>query len=92
MMDCDSQDDRAAVAEYISDLTAELALMAAWAEHTDLARILEMARLEAEQLCGRVSDQAEPEAEDAASAPEATVSEPSSTNVVLLSALRAARR
>lgn len=91
-MDCDSQDDRTAVAEYISDLTAELALIAAWAEHTDLARILEMARLEAEQLCGRASNQAEPAAEDAATAPEAAVSEPSSTNVVLLSALRAARR
>ena len=91
MMDCESQDDRAAVAEYISDLTAELALMAAWAEHVDLARILEMARLESEQLCGRAPDQAEPAAEDTAAAPEA-VSDPSSTNVVLLSALRASRR
>lgn len=90
MVDCESQDDRAAVAEYVADLTAELALMAAWADHTDLARILEMARLESEQLCGRIPDQAEPVAEDTAAAPEA-VSD-SSTNVVLLSALRAARR
>ncbi len=90
MVDCELQDDRAAVAEYVADLTAELALMAAWADHTDLARILEMARLESEQLCGRIPDQAEPVAEDTAAAPEA-VSD-SSTNVVLLSALRAARR
>jgi hypothetical protein len=90
-MECESQDDRMDVAEYISDLTAELALMAAWAEHADLARILEMARLESEQLCGRVPDQAEPVAEDAAAAPE-TLSDSSSTNVVLLSALRATRR
>jgi hypothetical protein len=89
-MDCESNDDRVAVAEYISDLTAELALMAAWADHTDLARILEMARLESEQLCGRVPDQAEPVVEDTAVAPE-VLSDPS-TNVVLLSALRAARR
>ena len=88
--DCDSEDDRAAVAEYISDLTAELALMAAWAEHADLARILEMARLESEQLCGRVTE-AEPAADDAAAAPE-VASDASSTNVVLLSALRASRR
>jgi hypothetical protein len=91
MMDCESEDERVAVAEYVSDLTAELALMAAWAEHADLARILEMARLESERLCGRGPDQAEPAAEDAAAAPEA-VSDASSTNVVLLSALRAARR
>jgi hypothetical protein len=90
MVDCESQDDRAAVADYVADLMAELALMAAWADHTDLARILEMARLESEQLCGRIPDQAEPVAEDTAAAPEA-VSD-SSTNVVLLSALRAARR
>jgi hypothetical protein len=91
MMDCESQDDRVGVAEYISDLTAELALMAAWAEHTDLARLLEMARLESEQLCGRSPDQAEPAAEVATAAPEA-LSDASSTNVVLLSALRASRR
>ena len=89
--DCDSEDDRTAVAEYISDLTAELALMAAWAEHADLARILEMARLESERLCGRGPDQAEPAAEDKAAAPEA-VGDSSSTNVVLLSALRTSRR
>jgi hypothetical protein len=89
--DCESQDDRAAVAQYISDLTAELALMAAWAEHADLARILEMARLESEQLCGRAPDQAELAAEDTAHSPE-TASDSSSTNVVLLSALRASRR
>ena len=89
--DCDSEDDRAAVAEYISDLTAELALMAAWAEHADLARILEMARLESERLCGRAPGQAEPAADEAAAAPD-VVSDPSATNVVLLSALRASRR
>jgi hypothetical protein len=91
MMDCESQDECVGVAEYISDLTAELALMAAWAEHTDLARILEMARLESERLCGRAPDEAEPAAEDAAAVPEASL-HASSTNVVLLSALRAARR
>ena len=95
MMDCESQDDRVGVAEYISDLTAELALMAAWAEHADLARILEMARLESEQLCGRAPDQVElnvePQAEAAPVAPE-TLSDSSSTNIVLLSALRASRR
>jgi hypothetical protein len=52
-MDCETLDDRTAVADYISDLTAELALLAAWAEHTNLARILEMARLEAEQIRGQ---------------------------------------
>ena len=52
MVDCKSQDDRAAVAEYIADLTAELALMAAWADHTDLARILEMARLNPSNCAG----------------------------------------
>ena len=92
MMDCESQDDRVAVAEYISDLTAELALMAALAEHPDLARILEMARLESEQLCGRAPGQADPVAEDMAAAAPETFGDPSSTNVVLLSALRASRR
>ena len=48
MMDCATEEERRAVADYISDLTAELALMAAWAEHTDLARLLEMARLESD--------------------------------------------
>ena len=41
-----------AVAEYISDLTAELARLAAAAHHTELVYALEIARLEAEQLCG----------------------------------------
>jgi hypothetical protein len=91
MIDCESQDDRAAVAEYISDLTAELALMAAWAEHADLARMLEMARLESEQLCGRAPGQAEPAVGDTTAAPEAVI-DPSSTNVVLLSPLRTSRR
>jgi hypothetical protein len=42
-------------------------------------------------LCGRSPDQAEPAAEVATAVPEA-LSDPSSTNVVLLSALRASRR
>jgi hypothetical protein len=41
-----------AVAEYISELTAELAKLAASAHHTELTYALEIARLEAEQLCG----------------------------------------
>jgi hypothetical protein len=63
-MDCETLDDRTAIADYISDLTAELALLAAWAEHTDLARILEMARLESEQICGRSENTAEEPALD----------------------------
>jgi len=41
-----------AVAEYISELTAQLAKLAASARHTELAYALEIARLEAEQICG----------------------------------------
>jgi hypothetical protein len=96
-MDCETENDETVVAEYVADLTAELAVMAAWAEHVELARILEMARLESERLCGRTSDTAEPEITDTAAVPETTgqqqtAAQPPSTNVVLLSALRAARR
>jgi hypothetical protein len=89
MMDCATEEERTAIADYISDLTAELALMAAWAEHTDLARLLEMARLESEQLCGRNTN--------AATAPDGAITQDSavqseSSNVVLLSALRVAQR
>ena len=86
-MDCATEEERTAVADYISDLTAELALMAAWAEHTDLARLLEMARLESEQLCGRNAN-APP---DAAITQDSAVQSEAS-NVVLLSALRVAQR
>ena len=43
------------VADYISTVTAQLAQMAAWENYTTLAHLLEMAWLEAEQLCGRDS-------------------------------------
>jgi hypothetical protein len=65
-MDCETLDDRTAVADYICDLTAELALLAAWADHIDLARILEMARLESEQICGRTQNGVEQPARGAA--------------------------
>jgi hypothetical protein len=32
---CESLDDRTAIADYICDMTAELAVLAAWADHTD---------------------------------------------------------
>ena len=90
-MVCETQDERTAVADYILAMTAELAVMAAWAEHTDLARLLEMARLESERLCGRMSNSVEDVVDDEEPVQEATDnSQP--TNVVLLSALRAARR
>ena len=41
------------VADYISTLSAQLAHMAAAVQCTALANFLELARLEAEQLCGR---------------------------------------
>ena len=43
------------VADYISAVTAQLALMAASQQYTTLAHLLEMVWLEAEQLCGRDS-------------------------------------
>jgi hypothetical protein len=43
------------VADYISTMTAQLARMAAAENFTLLAQLLEMAWLEAEQLCGRGS-------------------------------------
>jgi hypothetical protein len=43
------------VADYISTMTAQLAQMAASENFTTLAHLLEMAWLEAEQLCGRDS-------------------------------------
>jgi hypothetical protein len=43
------------VADYISTVTAQLAHMAASENFTLLAHLLEMAWLEAEQLCGRDS-------------------------------------
>jgi hypothetical protein len=99
IMDCESFDDRTAIADYISDLTAELAVLAAWAEHTDLARMLEMARLESEQICGRTRNVAEePAPGDIAgdlagnAVQDADTGSFESTNVVRLSALRAAQR
>jgi hypothetical protein len=47
-----SDDD---VADYISTMTAQMAQMAASKHYTTLAHLLEMAWLEAEQLCGRDS-------------------------------------
>jgi hypothetical protein len=43
------------VADYIATVTAQLAQMAASEHYTTLAHLLEMAWLEAEQLCGRDS-------------------------------------
>jgi hypothetical protein len=43
------------IADYISTMTAQLARMAAAENFTLLAQLLEMAWLEAEQLCGRGS-------------------------------------
>jgi hypothetical protein len=43
------------VADYISTMTAQLAQMAALEHYTTLTHLLEMAWLEAEQLCGRDS-------------------------------------
>jgi hypothetical protein len=83
-MVCETDDNRTAVADYICDLTAELALLAAWAEHANLARILEMARLESERACGRGQDEA------TESAPDAGPFE--STNVVLLATVRGAQK
>jgi hypothetical protein len=91
-MDSATQDERTAVADYISDLAAELALMAAWAEHTELARILEMARLESEQLSGRgLATATEPALNDSGVAQNGA-DQSGPTNVILLSALRAAQR
>jgi len=43
------------VADYISAMTAQMAQMAASKHYTTLTHLLEMAWLEAEQLCGRDS-------------------------------------
>ncbi len=43
------------VADYISAMTAQMAQMAAAEHYITLAHLLEMAWLEAEQLCGRDS-------------------------------------
>jgi hypothetical protein len=92
-MICETYDDNAAVADYISDLTAELALMAAWAEHTDLARILEMARLESERLCGRRQEDGAAEcASDETAIPQNAPVQFESTNVVLLAAVRGGQK
>ncbi len=85
-MDCELLDDRTAVADYIADLTAELALLAAWADYTDLARILEVARLESEQLCGRPQNVAAASAaSDATSVGDIGAGPFVSTNVIRLS-------
>jgi hypothetical protein len=79
-----SDDDRAAVADYISDLAGELASMAAWAGHTDLVRLLEMARVESEWLCGRH--------QDGTATPHDAAGGFESTNVVILAAARSAQK
>lgn len=104
-MDCESLDDRTAIADYIADMTAELALLAAWADHTDLARILEMARLQSEQICGLVqnvaeepalgdmsSDMADGVSANTAIGQDADTGPFESTNVIRLSTLRAVQR
>jgi hypothetical protein len=90
IMVCATDDDRTAVADYISDLAAELAVMAAWAEHTDLARLLEMTRLESEKLCGRNQSETAGSAPGETATPQAGRFE--SANVVLLSASRSAKK
>src|SRR5271169_2819975 len=91
-MVCETDNDRTAVADYIADLTAVLAVIAAWAEHTDLARLLEMARLESEQLCGRSqTETAEPLPGETAR-PQITPGQPEPGNVVLLSTIRSAQK
>jgi hypothetical protein len=101
VMDCESLDDQTAIADYIADMTAELALLAAWADHTDLARILEMARLHSEQICGRVQNAAEEPvltdmtgdmAGNTTIVQDADTGAFESTNVIRLSTLRAAQR
>ncbi len=57
------------VADYISALSAQLAHMAAAVQCTALANFLELARLEAEQLCGRGGDVPEEPAQEAADEP-----------------------
>jgi hypothetical protein len=79
-----TDDDRAAVADYISDLAAELALMAAWAGHTDLVRLLEMARVESEWLCGRH--------QDGAASPHDPAGGFESANILILAAARSAQK
>ncbi len=91
-MICESEDDRIAVADYISDLTAELALMAAWADHIDLARIFEMARLEAERLCGRRQDAAPGGAPAEAINLQSPADQFAATNVILLASARAGQK
>jgi hypothetical protein len=54
MNDQSGKSDRE-VADYISAMTAQMAQMAAAEHYTTLAHLLEMAWLEAEQLCGRDS-------------------------------------
>ena len=90
-MVCAKDGDQTEVADYIADMAAELAVLAAWAEHTDLARILEMARLESERLCGRGQSEAAEFAADDSSGPGRAGSD-KSTNVILLSAIRAAQK
>jgi hypothetical protein len=53
------REERHRVVDYIAAMVAQLAQMAGAQRHTTLAYLLEMARLEAEQL--RASDTAEPE-------------------------------
>ena len=91
-MVCETDNDQAAVADYISDLTAELAVMAAWAGHADLAQLLEMARLESEQLCGRGQSEAAQSAPGETIVPQIAAGQFESTNVVLLSSIRSARK
>ncbi len=57
------------VADYISSLSAQLAHMAAAVQCTALANFLELARLEADQLCGRGADMPEEPAQDATDEP-----------------------
>jgi hypothetical protein len=89
-MICETDDDGTAVAGYISELMAELVLMAARADQTELVRVLEMARLEAERLCGRGQDEAPERAADG-TAQDAT-GQFKSTNVVLLTAARGVQK
>jgi hypothetical protein len=52
-MSTQTYEDKTATADYIAGVIAELARMAAAAEYNVLAHLLQMARLESEQICGR---------------------------------------
>jgi|GEM_PF-6794558 hypothetical protein len=87
-MTTQNYEDRTATADYISRVAAELAQMAASAEHNVLAHLLQMARLESEQICGRGSGPVEQDDNDVAFA-QTSDAKFGSSNVVPLVRARA---